>query len=283
MLLQSPPPTRYDLRFSIAGIPVRVHPLFWLLALLLGSSSGGILSLLIWVLVVFVSVMVHELGHAFAMRRYGQSSQIVLHMTGGATIPDQYAWGGGYASIALTPNQEIIISLAGPFSGFFLAGLTMASVAIMGGSVGMGTLFGFIPLPAMVALPFGGSLLNSFVLNLLWVNIFWGIFNLLPVYPLDGGNVPRPPWSGCRRCRRCRPRSAWCGPPRRRPRGAPRPRWRSRGAGRFLLIKKYLYGSAVCHACLSELSISAGTLQQVLKFKPQISRHSKHAMINSRS
>ncbi len=191
MLLQSPPPTRYDLRFSIAGIPVRVHPLFWLLALLLGSSSGGILSLLIWVLVVFVSVMVHELGHAFAMRRYGQSSQIVLHMTGGATIPDQYAWGGGYASIALTPNQEIIISLAGPFSGFFLAGLTMASVALLGGSVGMGTLFGFIPLPAMVALPFGGSLLNSFVLNLLWVNIFWGIFNLLPVYPLDGGNVTR--------------------------------------------------------------------------------------------
>ena len=205
MFLQTPPPTRYDLRFSIAGIPVRVHPLFWVLAVLLGSSSSGILQLLVWVLVVFISIIVHELGHAFAMRRYGQSSQIVLHMMGGLTTPDQYTWGSGFASIALTPNQEIIISLAGPVSGFLLAGLASASVLALGGSIGMGTLLGFIPLPAMVALPFGGSILNSFVINLLWVNIFWGVFNLVPVYPLDGGNVTRyfllkaDPWDGIRK------------------------------------------------------------------------------------
>jgi membrane-associated protease RseP (regulator of RpoE activity) len=125
------------------------------------------------------------------MRRYGQSSRIMLHMTGGVTIPDQYAWGGGYASIALTPAQEIFISLAGPFSGFLFAGLIFAGVLVSGGSVAMGTLLGFIPMPARVSLPFGGSLLNALAINLLWVNIFWGIFNLVPVYPLDGGHVTR--------------------------------------------------------------------------------------------
>lgn len=55
----------------------------------------------------------------------------------------------------------------------------------------MSALLGVIPVPVNVALPFGGTLLSSFVLSLLSVNIFWGIFNLMPVYPLDGGHVTR--------------------------------------------------------------------------------------------
>ena len=62
MLFQPPQPTPYDLRFSVAGIPVTVHPLFWLIALLLGST-GDILLVPIWVGVIFVSILVHELGH----------------------------------------------------------------------------------------------------------------------------------------------------------------------------------------------------------------------------
>jgi membrane-associated protease RseP (regulator of RpoE activity) len=42
-----------------------------------------------------------------------------------------------------------------------------------------------------VVLPIGGSILNTLVITLLWVNIFWGLINLMPVYPLDGGNVTR--------------------------------------------------------------------------------------------
>ena len=83
---QPTPTSRYDLRFSIAGIPVRVHPLFWLIALLLGSS-GDLLQIVIWIFVVFVSIVVHELGHAFALRWYGLRSQILLHFSGGLTIP----------------------------------------------------------------------------------------------------------------------------------------------------------------------------------------------------
>lgn len=190
MLFQALPPTRYDLRFSIGDIPVRVHPLFWLIALLLGSS-GALIEIPIWIIVVFVSILIHELGHALAFRFYGIRSQIVLHAMGGLTIPESTPWGGGWASVSPSPRQEIVISLAGPFAGFSFAALVMAITTLTGGSLLTGKLFGIIPLPLTAIIPFGGTMLSIFVSMLLWVNVFWGIFNLLPVYPLDGGQVTR--------------------------------------------------------------------------------------------
>jgi Zn-dependent protease len=190
-LFQVPPPTRYDLNFTLAGFPVRVHPLFWLIAVLLGYSSGDILQILIWVLVVFISILVHELGHALAFRRYGLSSQIVLHFAGGLTVPESTRWGSRWANVALGPNENIFISLAGPGAGFLLAILVILGVVISGGTVLTSRLFGFIPVPAMAILPFGGNILTMFITALLWVNIFWGVINLMPVHPLDGGNVTR--------------------------------------------------------------------------------------------
>jgi stage IV sporulation protein FB len=189
-LFQVPPPTRFDLRFSIAGIPVRVHPLFWLIAILFGSSSNSIIGLLTWIIAIFVSILIHELGHAFALRRYGQGSQIILHFAGGLTVPESISWGGGYASVAITANQQIFISLAGPFAGFLFAGLVVAVSAAMGGTLLPNFIFGFIPFP-FVLLPVGGEILNSLVMDLLWISIFWGFINLMPVLPLDGGTVIR--------------------------------------------------------------------------------------------
>ncbi len=189
-LFQSPPQTQYDLRFSVAGIPVRVHPLFWLIAILFGSSSGSLTHILIWIFAMFISILIHELGHAFAMRLYGQRSQIVLHGAGGLTIPEQIPWGGGYANIALSPNQDIFISIAGPGAGFLFAVLVWIITAAMGGTIFLTSLFGIIPFP-IVQFANGGDIINTLVLTLLWVNIFWGLINLMPVYPLDGGNIAR--------------------------------------------------------------------------------------------
>jgi stage IV sporulation protein FB len=189
-LFQPPPPTQYDLRFSIAGIPVRVHPLFWLIALLLGSATD-LLQLPIWVFVVFASIVIHELGHALAMRRYGQPSRIILHFAGGLTVPEPVSWGSGWANVSLKPNQEIFISLAGPGAGFLLAALVVVAVIISGGSIITNWLFGVIPLPVAALMPIGGRVISLLVTMLLWVNVFWGLINLLPVYPLDGGNVSR--------------------------------------------------------------------------------------------
>lgn len=190
LLFQPPPSTRFDIRFNLVGIPIRVHPLFWVIALLLGSS-GGLIEVLIWVFAVFVSILIHEMGHALAMQFYGQPSYIVLHFSGGVTVPESVSWGGQPANVALSPNQHILISLAGPFAGFLLAVLVMAGVIFSGGSIVTGYLLGVIPLPVSAVLPIGGSILQSLVMALLWINVFWGLINLVPVYPLDGGHVSR--------------------------------------------------------------------------------------------
>jgi len=164
--------------------------LFWLMALLLGSS-GALIEIPIWIVVVFVSILIHELGHALAFRYYGIRSQIVLHAMGGLTIPESTPWGTGWASVSPSPKQEIVISLAGPFAGFLFAVLVMLATIFTGGSLLTSKLFGFLPLPLTAIMPFGGSVLNIFLTMLLFVNVFWGMFNLLPVFPLDGGQVTR--------------------------------------------------------------------------------------------
>ena len=189
-LFQEPPPTSYDLRFTLAGIPVRVHPLFWLITLLLGSA-GDLLLLPVWVLVIFVSILIHELGHAIAFRQLGQDSRIVLHFGGGLTIPESVSWGRGWANVARSTWQDIFISIAGPGAGFLFAALVILIVSISGGSVLTTRLLGFLPLPMTAMLPIGGWFASAIASMLLWVNIFWGLINLMPVQPLDGGNVAR--------------------------------------------------------------------------------------------
>lgn len=190
MFFSEPPPTRYDLRFSLAGIPIRVHPLFWLMAILLGGLSGDLVLIAIWIVAVFISILVHELGHAIAMRVFSQPSRIVLHIMGGLTIPEASPWIGRRAIVSQGPTQEIVISLAGPGAGYLLAGLVLAAVTLADGTVYMTALFGILPLPEAF-LPTGGQILNDFVRAMLRINIFWGFVNLMPVLPLDGGNVAR--------------------------------------------------------------------------------------------
>jgi Zn-dependent protease len=85
------------------------------------------------------------------------------------------------------------------------AALVIAGVLAAGGSVITTWLLGFIPLPLTAVIPFGGRLTSLMATMLLWVNVFWGVINLMPVYPLDGGQVARnllvrnDPWSGLRK------------------------------------------------------------------------------------
>ncbi|NLF69973.1 MAG: hypothetical protein GX575_13080 [Candidatus Anammoximicrobium sp.] len=202
MFAGEPAPTQFDLHFRIAGIPVRVHPLFWLVAFLIGSGFGERLTLLIGAAAVFVSILVHELGHALTMRHFGQDARIVLYMMGGLAIPDSSPWQVRSGRRARGPLSQILISAAGPGAGFLLAGLVVALVFAAGGFVRFHLAYGVIPVP-LVTLP---ETVNEnwyhVVRSLLWVNIFWGLMNLVPVYPLDGGQIAREvlvagdPWEG---------------------------------------------------------------------------------------
>lgn len=163
-MLVEPERTRYDLSFRLFGFPIRVHPLFWLGAALLGASAldRGLIYLVIWIAVVFVSILVHELGHAVAFRLFGTDSHIVMYVFGGLAVPwndVRHRW------------QRILVALAGPIAGFILCGIVYFSNE-------------FVPWARQ-----GGPLIGSLFWYLFAVNLFWGLFNLLPVFPLDGGRV----------------------------------------------------------------------------------------------
>ena len=191
MLLAEPSRTSLDLSFTLAGVPVRVHPLFWLVAAFLGFSAGDPVFVVIWVAVVFVSILVHEFGHAFAMRRYGESPRVVLHAMGGLTMAEPTPWGRTLANVSPGGRQQILISAAGPGAGFVLAGLVLAVMIAAGLTLGVGTAFGLVQVSEGALQSTAVRYLDALIFSLLWVNVAWGVINLLPVYPLDGGNISR--------------------------------------------------------------------------------------------
>jgi stage IV sporulation protein FB len=150
-------------RFQLAGFPVQVHPLFFLTGLALGAQwLSRPAYLVVWFCVFFVSVLVHELGHALMFRRWGSAASIALHGLGGTTT--------GEGASRLTHRQEFWVSLAGPGAGLLLAGLvwTLRELTPVGQAAG---------------------LVAFTVWCLLWANFFVSLFNLLPIYPMDGGQA----------------------------------------------------------------------------------------------
>jgi stage IV sporulation protein FB len=181
MLLGEPPPSPADVYFKLFGFPVRIHPFFWLIALILGiHGSPTLQALLAWVAAVFVGVLVHELGHALAMRYYGQDPWITLYGMGGLTSSRIAAYGGRENG----PFAQVFISFAGPLAGFVLAGVIIGLAIATNHPV-----FWSLPVPFIVIKKsIGASLLVN---DLLQVSFLWGIINLFPIYPLDGGQIAR--------------------------------------------------------------------------------------------
>ena len=68
VLFDEPAPSQGDIRFPLLGIPVRIHPMFWLSAVMLGYKSPTAADLLAWVAAMLVGILFHELGHALVMR-----------------------------------------------------------------------------------------------------------------------------------------------------------------------------------------------------------------------
>jgi Zn-dependent protease len=174
------------LRFSLAGIPVRVHPLFWLVGVLLGIRAPDVPSMLLWLSALFLSILVHELGHALMGLAYGLQPWIVLYGFGGWTSYST-GYGGGAREGRWT---RIWLSAAGPLAGFALAGAIVAGLCFSGHQVqtaGSG-LFAVVPMPAaiVVSLPF--TVLLCYILE---ICVMWGVLNLMPIYPLDGGQIAR--------------------------------------------------------------------------------------------
>lgn len=151
--------------FRLFGFPVRIEWMFWLLCVLLGipflqqEGPEGLGRFVLMTAVVLGSILWHELGHAWARKRFRAPwSEIMLYGFGGVCSgPGRF-----------TRWESVMIAAAGPAASLLLGGVTYLIVFTPG---------------------MQDPWVRFFVGQMLWVNIGWAIFNLLPILPLDGGHI----------------------------------------------------------------------------------------------
>lgn len=163
-------PGRPHLR--IGSIPVHVEWPFFLIAALLGGGlirswpGNRLVFLVIWVAIVFVSILVHELGHAIAYRFNAQHPKITITAF----------WGLTEGQRELPKWRSVVVSLSG----------VIAAMAVLG-------------IPAIVLRDRVFDITGSYqwylvVYQIGYINLWWSIANLLPLLPLDGGQITRTLW-----------------------------------------------------------------------------------------
>ena len=146
------------MKFTFLKIPVIIHPSFWLFLLLFASSCNQII---IWGIILAISILFHEYGHGLTALYFGVNPTINLEAFGGNTE---------YFNTHLTEKQQFLITLNGPiFSGI----LILLSYYLLKSNL------------------FQNSQIQYFLYVSMKLNIFWGIINILPLYPLDGGKLLR--------------------------------------------------------------------------------------------
>lgn len=155
--------------FSVLGHQVHITP--WFLVLIAFFSFSGLQAgqgmqafeqLLIWAPLLFVGILFHEFGHAFAIQAFGYGpSYIELQGFGGVTVNTQRR--------QASPGRSIVISLAGPLASLLLA-------AIAGGIL-------------LVWQPQAAGFSATFLTYMALINVVWAVFNMLPINPMDGGQV----------------------------------------------------------------------------------------------
>jgi len=149
------------------GIPVRVHATFPLILVAYagvawwqGSWPDALWAMAL-ILAVFACVVLHELGHSLQVRRYGvMVRDIILFPIGGVARAE---------AIPENPRHEIAVAIAGPVVNFAIAALLFGVLALLGTP------------------PHG----DGFLVDLAWINLGLGLFNLVPAFPMDGGRILR--------------------------------------------------------------------------------------------
>lgn len=206
-MLQAPGESPYDLRFQLFRFAVRISWTFWLASAALGyewarmfhySFANGPYApstfafLFIWIAAMFISILVHELGHTLAFRYFGLDSHIVLYHFGGLAIPEGFASWRGARMRSLKPAEQLVVSLAGPFAqitlGVSLAAAGLAMGYMLSPEVDYWLSFVGISIPESYRVP-TNPLVFAFGTALIGPSIWWALLNLVPIFPLDGGQV----------------------------------------------------------------------------------------------
>ena len=165
--------TPYDLRFRLFGIPVHVTPWFWAAGVFMGwdlVSQRRIDLLAIWLGALFLSILVHEYGHAFCAELFGCYPEIILYHFGGLAVFQPNS--------RFSTMRSVIVSFAGPSAGFLLFGVMLVLAMFVGSSDWYRHLE-----------PESHYRVGFFFGQMEFINLWWGLVNLLPVLPLDGGRI----------------------------------------------------------------------------------------------
>jgi Zn-dependent protease len=164
----------------IAGIGIYVHATFLILLAWVAvdgyreNKTAGAVDAVVFIVAVFATVVLHELGHALAARRFGiPTRDITLLPIGGVARLER---------MPREPKQELLIALAGPAVNVVIAAVLFAVLSFTGGA---SSAF------QATASPDQQFLGRSFAARLLAVNVWLVLFNLIPAFPMDGGRVLR--------------------------------------------------------------------------------------------
>lgn len=152
--------------FTLNGIRVSFQPLFLLLIAVLSFNMANLAASLIFAACAIFAILAHEFGHAIMAKRYGLGAEVILTTWGGVTMH----------APPRNNRQEILITAAGPAVGLVI-GLSFYLLSLALGWMNLG--------PSIAK----ATYLFIFIRYMMWINIVWSIFNLLPVMPMDGGKL----------------------------------------------------------------------------------------------
>lgn len=184
-----PTPTAYDLNFRVLGIPVRVVPWFWL-GMLLVSGRNDPKMALIFIACGFVSILAHELGHGLMARAFGYRSEIALYAMGGlcSCESERQSFGQRLAVLAAGPGAQFLLLGALMLVGQLAFGLSLRfHLYLMQVFIGLEP--ARPPIQDLVNFSQMRPLAKEAFVALFQINWIWPLLNLLPIWPLDGGQI----------------------------------------------------------------------------------------------
>jgi Zn-dependent protease len=145
----------FAVRFKLLGVPVAVHPAFFVVLFLFGFI-GSSQYIWIWVAIGFVSILIHEFGHALTARAFGSPVHVELIQSGGVTYHNQ-----------MSDGRSLLVTLAGPATGIAIG----------------------LPLWLLVDETDYSGAVHAALVYAVFISLGWSLLNLLPILPLDGGNA----------------------------------------------------------------------------------------------
>ncbi len=161
------------IQFRLFRIPIAIHWTFFLLTAFLGGAISAQqpddwFRVLIFMLAAFHSILIHELGHALTGIHAAAAPMagIQLHGMGGVAV---------FPNNAFTRGKSILVTAAGPAASILLAIVFIVILRFAGPAIDPYSRVGFFFL--------------YFLRTMVFINLFWSVFNLVPVLPLDGGQI----------------------------------------------------------------------------------------------